>query len=164
MSVELDVKLGDQLIRKGDLFQSLSEHMRTRFNCNSVLSWEREQTEDGMIGLGQCVLNLNVGDVAEVQCLCYSAGSEGDLGTEGGWWLNVSVVKRNSSSFLLMLVVAACIASIVESDIVDDATLLSPNRAIGPREIFTVIGSDETRAIYDAAESVAKVFSVKFGA
>jgi hypothetical protein len=161
MSVELEVKIGDQVIRKKVLFAHLSKIMRDTSECNLALSWEIEHTETETMGCEPDVFNLTIGDVAEVQCFCYTAGSEEDLGYEGGWWLCVSVVTRNPNSFLLMLVVAACVAIITGSEIVDDSNLLGENRTITSGEILSMIGSGSTRSLFSVAKALAQAYGVK---
>jgi hypothetical protein len=163
MSVELDVKLGDRVIPKGDFLECLSRTTRDLFSCAEIPSWELEQIQVEGIGCEPTVFNLAIGDFAEIQCMCYSAGSEDDLGYEGGWWLGVSVLSRNPNSFLLMLITAICIANLAETEIVDDANLLSANRTIEPSAILSVIGGERNRSIVDVAKSVSKAYGRKFG-
>jgi hypothetical protein len=162
MSIELEVRVDTRSIRKKVLFLELSKIMREKFECGLDFSWEREHPESETIVCEPSVFHLAIGNIAEVQCFCYTAGSEEDLGDEGGWWLCVSVVSRNPNSFLLMLVVAACVGNIAESEIVDDANLLSANRTITSREILSMIGSDNTGSFSAIAKSVSQVCGLNF--
>lgn len=161
MSVELDVKIGPKLITRDALYREVLLNIRNCTGLDVGLSCELSQSNDGNIGNQPCTIELAIGDLAKVQCLCYSAGTEEELADEGGWWMCISVELRNGSSFLLMLITAVSIAKLVSVDIIDESGMLSSERSISPYLIQNEIPREHFGTFEGAAEAVENYYRSK---
>lgn len=155
MSVELAIRLGSRTLSKEALHRVVAGEWRQRFDSDPPSFTESNLGED-KIGMGDSVFRCEDGKHSGIECRSHSAGTEESLGEDGGWWLYVSVVPRTNESFLLMLLVAACVAKMLESAIIDEAGLMRSGRYVDHSMIFAASDSVDARSVSEASRRIGE--------
>lgn len=87
-----------------------------------------------------------LGEAAEISLMCHRAGSEEELGTDGGFWLVASADRlRTGASAVLALLMAISTAEELGGMLTDEWSILTPQREIDPEtalhKLQSIVGS-----------------------
>lgn len=124
MAVELAVKLSSQVIRRAQLYDELV-NILSHLHVKNSDALKLSPVSKDIIGGREDFFCVSLGDDAEVECMCHCAGSEEELGYEGGWWLSITVTIRSMQSKLLLLALSACVSKLVKTPILDESNLFA---------------------------------------
>jgi hypothetical protein len=157
MAIELDLKIGDGTASNLRLVQMVADELKARFpKSSATLSIECNPAEalDRSLGGASSGFRLALDENGEVQVLCYSIGPEEAFGEDGGWWVCVSVLIRSPKSTVLLIVTAACLAKMTETQVVDESLLLGRGHSLRPETLLEIVGSSTELSLEDAAANV----------
>lgn len=154
MSIELEVRLGAKVVAIADLVKAITDELTTMFSKNEKPEWPRwvsPRSTQILLGGEPGVVNLELAEGAEVEVSSYIVGTEKQLGEDGGFWVCLSPVARTPESICLTLVAAACLARLVESQVLDESRLIKRERWVAPEIILGVVGSTRNLSFTEAA-------------
>lgn len=140
MSIELQLRLGSDVVPKAALFQALSDALRGTFAVEGLPSWEASPTGGATLGRTEEAFQLTVGTDAQVEVRCHSIGSEETFGFDGGWWVCVSVALRTPESKLLMLLASACLARVAGTGVFDESAMFGLGQTPAPEDLLALVG------------------------
>ena len=140
MSVDVCVRVRRE-VSVADLKAAAASTMEALFR-DEVMAWGVAEPEGSALAANKFCLSVSAcAGEAEVQLLTFWAGPIDDPDDEGGWWLDVGVVRRNPPSKRLMFLVAASVARLLEEVVYDDSGLLGEGRLVEPSRVLEVIGA-----------------------
>jgi hypothetical protein len=162
MSTEFDVRLGEKCIQLDVFTEALDKRFRDMCFSGSVPILKYPTLFEGIIGPTPIIFSISADVRAEIQCQSYMAGSEASLGYEGGWWMCFSIIQRTPESFLLLLLVSACFAELLESNIIDDSEILGAEREVFYGQVVMELKKLTGYTFIEASKTICQRFGVKF--
>jgi hypothetical protein len=155
LSIELQVRLGRQVVTRALLFRDLSLELRRLFVLRDQPSWESDAPATGTLGADSATFDLRLGTEAEISVLSHSAGSEETLGEDGGFWVVFTVVIRSHPSELLMLLASMSLARIVGCSVLDESEICRRGRWVTPEEIEAIVSLRSGLPFDEASEVIS---------
>jgi hypothetical protein len=154
MSIELDVEIPDDASLAVATWESdLRLALRSWFDTADADLLIEASTS--ALGPFRWELDIRLGADARVRVSSLTIGSRAEFGDDGGWWITVAAY-RTDESVALMLVVAARLAEILHSRILDDSSLLGAARFVQAAEAEQLIAAVAQRPFAEAAAVLAR--------
>jgi hypothetical protein len=159
VTIELDVHLGSKQLERAAVYQAIVTEWSERFGSPGP-EFVADTALPDTIGSQEESVRCVVGDFADVQCMCFTPGSVEELQhAEGGWWLDIMIVDRTKESYLLMLLVSACVARLLDQPIRDDIPLLGYGRDVDYDTVLAELDKVKGKSASEAALIITQKYN-----